>query len=107
MTVQISVTSEGGSSTLALDLSIEAYNLKTAQVCIKNSNIPTEYGPESESCAVRGFLVRDPFGKLVNVLQLDKHCDLTLAHQHFIRGVSSIQNADSRHVSCVRVQLLI
>ena len=33
--------------------------------------IPIEYGPESEPWGARKFFVRDPFGKLINILQHD------------------------------------
>jgi catechol 2,3-dioxygenase-like lactoylglutathione lyase family enzyme len=69
MTVQISVASEGGSGTPVPDLSIEVDNIETALTRIKKAGIPIEYGPESEPWGVQRFFVRDPFGKLVNILQ--------------------------------------
>ena len=69
MTVQVSVASEGGSGTQVPDLSIEVDNLGTALTRVKDARIAIEYGPESEPWGVRRFYVRDPFGKLVNVLQ--------------------------------------
>jgi catechol 2,3-dioxygenase-like lactoylglutathione lyase family enzyme len=69
MTVQISVASEGGSRTPVPDLSIEVDNIKTALTRVKKAGIPIEYGPESEPWGVRRFFVRDPFGKLINILQ--------------------------------------
>jgi len=69
MTVQVSVASEGSSGTPVPDLSIEVDNLETALVRVKDAKIAIEYGPESEPWGVRRFDVRDPFGKLVNVLQ--------------------------------------
>ena len=69
MTVQVSVASEGGSGTPVPDLSIEVDNLETALARVKDAKIAIEYGPKSEPWGVRRFYVRDPFGKLVNVLQ--------------------------------------
>ena len=69
MTTQISVASEGGSGTPVPDLSIEVDDLDTALKKVKAENIKIEYGPVSEPWGVRRFYVRDPFGKLVNVLQ--------------------------------------
>lgn len=69
MTVQVSVASEGGPGTPVPDLSIEVDDLETALAKIKKTNIPIEYGPVSEPWGVRRFYVRDPFGKLVNILQ--------------------------------------
>lgn len=69
MTTQISVASEGGSGTLVPDLSIEVDDIDTVLQRVRAENIPIEYGPVSEPWGVRRFYVRDPFGKLVNVLQ--------------------------------------
>lgn len=69
MTTQVSVASEGGSGTPVPDLSIEVDNLDTALERVKNEKIKIEYGPASEPWGVRRFYVRDPFGKLINVLQ--------------------------------------
>ncbi|MCE9685887.1 VOC family protein [Shewanella sp. AS16] len=69
MTTQISVASEGGSGTPVPDLSIEVDDLDTVLKRIMAKNLQIEYGPVSEPWGVRRFYVRDPFGKLVNVLQ--------------------------------------
>jgi catechol 2,3-dioxygenase-like lactoylglutathione lyase family enzyme len=69
MTVQVSFLSEGGSGTPVPDLSIEVDNIETALKRVKKAGIPIEYGPQSEPWGVRRFYVRDPFGKLVNILQ--------------------------------------
>ncbi len=68
MTVQLSVASEGGSSTPTPDLSIEVDDIDQALSRMKRAKIPIEYGPADEPWGVRRFFVRDPFGKLVNVL---------------------------------------
>lgn len=69
MTVQISFLCEGGSGTPVPDLSIEVDNVETALKKVRQAGIPIEYGPASEPWGVRRFFVRDPFGKLVNILQ--------------------------------------
>jgi catechol 2,3-dioxygenase-like lactoylglutathione lyase family enzyme len=69
--VQISVASEGGSGTPVPDLSIEVDNVDTAFHRMKAAGFVIEYGPADEPWGVRRFYVRDPFGKLVNVLA---HC---------------------------------
>jgi catechol 2,3-dioxygenase-like lactoylglutathione lyase family enzyme len=69
MTVQVSIASEGGSGTPVLALSIEVDDIGTALARVNNAGIPIEYGPESEPWGVRRFFVRDPFGKLINILQ--------------------------------------
>jgi catechol 2,3-dioxygenase-like lactoylglutathione lyase family enzyme len=68
MTLQISVMSEGGSGTPVPDLSIEVDDLEAALARMKKAKIPIEYGPADEPWGVRRFFVRDPFGKLVNIL---------------------------------------
>jgi catechol 2,3-dioxygenase-like lactoylglutathione lyase family enzyme len=69
MNVQISFMSEGGSNTPVPDLSIEVDNLDEVLARVESAKIPIEYGPTSEEWGVRRFFVRDPFGKLVNILQ--------------------------------------
>lgn len=68
MTVQISFLSEGGSGAPVPDLSIEVDDLDAALERMARAGIPIEYGPAHEPWGVRRFFVRDPFGKLVNVL---------------------------------------
>ncbi|WP_411196651.1 VOC family protein [Rhizobium sp.] len=68
MTVQLSIASEGGSGTPVADLSIEVDDLDTAFEAMSASGFPIEYGPADEPWGVRRFYVRDPFGKLVNIL---------------------------------------
>lgn len=69
MTVQISFATEGGNGTPVPDLSIEVDNLEVALARVRKASIPIEYGPKSEPWGVRRFYVRDPFGKLINILQ--------------------------------------
>jgi catechol 2,3-dioxygenase-like lactoylglutathione lyase family enzyme len=68
MTVQVGVASEGGSGTPVPDLSIEVDDLDAALERVKKAKIAIEYGPADEPWGVRRFYVRDPFGKLVNIL---------------------------------------
>ena len=67
-TVQLSVASEGGSGTPVPDLSIEVDDLDEALSRMKQARIEIEYGPILEPWGVRRFFVRDPFGKLLNIL---------------------------------------
>lgn len=69
MTVQLSFGSEGGSGTVVPDLSIEVDDLEAAFERMEKAQIPLEYGPVSVPWGVRRFYVRDPFGKLVNILE--------------------------------------
>lgn len=65
---QISVATEGGSGTAVPDLSIEVDDLDEALRRIHKSGIRLEYGPSIEPWGVRRLFVRDPFGRLVNIL---------------------------------------
>jgi catechol 2,3-dioxygenase-like lactoylglutathione lyase family enzyme len=69
MTVQLSVATEGGSGTPVPDLSIEVDDIEVALKRVRNAGLPVEYGPKTEPWGVRRFYVRDPLGKLVNVMQ--------------------------------------
>ncbi|MBE1441742.1 MULTISPECIES: VOC family protein [Paenibacillus] len=68
MNVQISVASSGGSSTPTPDLSIEVDDVDAAYGLMKEAGFRIEYGPANEPWGVRRFYVRDPFGKLINIL---------------------------------------
>ncbi|MGE0425327.1 MAG: VOC family protein [Reyranellaceae bacterium] len=68
MRVQVSFLSEGGSGTPVPDLSVEVDDLDAALGRVKAMGIAVEYGPADEPWGVRRFFVRDPFGKLVNIL---------------------------------------
>jgi len=68
MTVQLSIASEGGSGTPVPDLSIEVDDVNETFERMKAAGFVIEYGPTDEPWGVRRFYVRDPFGKLVNIL---------------------------------------
>ncbi len=68
MSIQLSVASQGGSGTPVPDLSIEVDDLDAALARVRDAGIALEYGPVVEPWGVRRFYVRDPFGRLVNVL---------------------------------------
>lgn len=68
MSVQISFAAEGGSGTATPELSIEVDDVDAALAAMREAGFPIEYGPADEPWGVRRFYVRDPFGKLVNVL---------------------------------------
>jgi catechol 2,3-dioxygenase-like lactoylglutathione lyase family enzyme len=68
MPVQISFAKEGGSGTPVPDLSIEVDDLDATFDAMKTAGFRIEYGPADEPWGVRRFYVRDPFGKLVNIL---------------------------------------
>lgn len=69
MTLQLSVMSEGGSGTAVPDMSIEVDDVDEALTRVRRAGIALEYGPANEPWGVRRFYVRDPFGKLINILQ--------------------------------------
>ena len=65
---QVSVATEGGSGTAVPDLSVEVDDLDAVYDRACAGGFAIEYGPVSEPWGVRRFYVRDPFGRLVNVL---------------------------------------
>ena len=70
-TPQISVATEGGSGTAVPDLSIEVDNLDEVHRRVVAASLPVEYGPVTEPWGVKRFYVRDPFGRLLNILSHD------------------------------------
>ncbi|MBN9075432.1 MAG: glyoxalase [Rhizobiales bacterium 65-79] len=66
--VQVSFASEGGSGTPVPDLSIEVDDVDAALEGVREAGFAIEYGPAEEPWGVRRFYVRDPFGRLVNIL---------------------------------------
>ena len=65
---QISFAIEGGAGTPVPDLSIEVDDLEAVRSRLVEAGYRLEYGPVEEPWGVRRFFVRDPFGKLVNIL---------------------------------------
>lgn len=68
MDVQISFANEGGSGTPVPELSIEVDNFEEILKKFQTSAFPIIYGPAEEPWGVKRFFVKDPFGKLVNIL---------------------------------------
>jgi catechol 2,3-dioxygenase-like lactoylglutathione lyase family enzyme len=68
---QISIASEGGSGTTVPDLSIEVDDVYEALRRVAAAGLAVEYGPTREPWGVTRFYVRDPFGRLVNILAHD------------------------------------
>lgn len=65
---QISIAQNGGSGTPVPDLSIEVSNVDEVLERAIENGIPVVYGPVDEPWGVRRFYIRDPAGKLLNVL---------------------------------------
>jgi catechol 2,3-dioxygenase-like lactoylglutathione lyase family enzyme len=65
---QVSVATQGGTGTPVPDISIEVDNLDEVHQRIVAAGLRIEYGPIDEPWGVRRFYVRDPFGRLINVL---------------------------------------
>lgn len=65
---QISFMSEGGSGTPVPDISVEVDDVDEALERVRAAGFEVEYGPADEPWDVRRFFVRDPFGRLVNIL---------------------------------------
>jgi catechol 2,3-dioxygenase-like lactoylglutathione lyase family enzyme len=68
MQVQVSIMVQGGSGTPVPDLSIEVDDVDAALAAMKGAGFAIEYGPADEPWGVRRFYVRDPLGRLVNIL---------------------------------------
>jgi len=64
----ISIAREGGSGTSVPDLSIEVDDLDDVHRGALAAGFAIEYGPIREPWGVRRFYVRDPFGRLINIL---------------------------------------
>ena len=65
---QISLATEGGSGTPVPDISIEVDDVDEVCRRVQAAGVSIEYGPVDEPWGVRRFYVRDPFGRLVNIL---------------------------------------
>jgi len=65
---QISVASEGGSGTPVPDLSIEVDDVDQIHQRALSAELEIVYGIVDEPWGVRRFYVRDPFGRIVNIL---------------------------------------
>ena len=68
MDIQVSFAEQGGSGTPVPDLSIEVDDVDEALEAMKAAGFAIEYGPADEPWGVRRFYVRDPYGRLVNIL---------------------------------------
>ena len=68
MAPQLSVATEGGSGTPVPDPSVEVDDLDEVERRVREQGLSIEYGPVTEPWGVRRFYVRDPLGRLVNIL---------------------------------------
>jgi predicted enzyme related to lactoylglutathione lyase len=68
MSVQISFMSDGGSGTPVPDISIEVDDVDDAFKRMKKARFKIEYPLTEEPWGVRRFYVRDPLGRLINIL---------------------------------------
>jgi len=66
--VQVSIASEGGSGAPVPDLSIEVDNLDEVHAEAQAMGFEITYPLTQEPWGVRRFFVRDPLGKIVNIL---------------------------------------
>src|SRR5262245_14870020 len=71
MAPPISIATEGGSGTPVPDISVEVDDLEEAKRRVLDAGLAIEYGPAKEEWGARRFYVRDPFGRLVNILAHD------------------------------------
>lgn len=66
--VQISFAVQGGSDTEVPDLSIEVDDVEGIYDQMKAAGFEISYDLTGEEWSVRRFFVKDPFGKLINIL---------------------------------------
>jgi catechol 2,3-dioxygenase-like lactoylglutathione lyase family enzyme len=67
-TIQVSFATQGGSGTPTPDLSIEVDDVDVVLERMRRAGFAIEYGPAVEPWGVQRFYVRDPFGKIINIL---------------------------------------
>ena len=65
---QLGILAEGGSGAPVPDITIEVDDLDAVLGRVRAAGLHVEYGPAEEPWGVRRFFVRDPFGRLLNVL---------------------------------------
>jgi catechol 2,3-dioxygenase-like lactoylglutathione lyase family enzyme len=65
---QVSIMTEGGSGTPVPDISVEVDDLEAVHGRVAAAGLPLECGPADEPWGVRRFFVRDPCGRLLNIL---------------------------------------
>lgn len=68
MPVQLSLASDGGSGAPVPDLSIEVDDVEATFRRAKEQGVPIVYDLTDEPWGVRRFFLRDPAGRLLNVL---------------------------------------
>ena len=68
---QLSFATQGGSGTPVPDLSVEVDNLDEVHRRAVAAGLCIDYGPVAEPWGVTRFYVRDPFGRLINILAHD------------------------------------
>ena len=66
---QINVATQGGSETPVPDISIEVDDLTEVHQRMLAAGFVIEYGPVTEPWGVTRFYARDPFRRLVNILE--------------------------------------
>lgn len=67
-TPQVSIATEGGAGTPVPDISVEVDDFDAVLARVVEAGLAIEHGPATEDWGVRRFFVRDPFGRLVNIL---------------------------------------
>lgn len=65
---QVSLAIQGGSGTPVPDISIEVDDLPCVLQRALDAGYKPEYGPVTEPWGVTRFFVRDPYGRLLNIL---------------------------------------
>ena len=68
MPVQITLAQHAGSGAPMTDLSVEVDDFDAVLEKVKTAGLEIIYGPVVEPWGLKRFFVRDPFGKVVNIL---------------------------------------
>lgn len=66
--VQLSFAIQGGNDTAVPDLSVEVDDVDDIYTKMKKAGFEIVYPVTNEEWGVRRFFVKDPFGKLINIL---------------------------------------
>jgi uncharacterized glyoxalase superfamily protein PhnB len=71
VTPQINIATQGGSGTVVPDISIEVDDLQETHQRVLAAGFEIEYGLQDDPWGLTRFYVRDPFGRLINILSHD------------------------------------
>ena len=68
MAPQVTIAKHSGSGAPMADLSVEVDDYEAVLARVQAAGLNIEYGPTIEPWGLKRFFVKDPFGKMVNIL---------------------------------------